>query len=294
MNKIHTHLNRSHPIHTWLRFFPVLVFLLLAAFRGEAQLRTTPSTRIVSGDGTLSEILWALGLGKNIVGVDVTSTFPESLEKLPKIGHNRTISAEGVIALKPDIVVLTDKSMIKPEVASQLRQTGIQVAIFKQEFSADGAKKLIREVADEFGIPTKATPILKRLESDLSLLPKKSVSKKVLFIYARGTGTLMVSGEGTAADRMIRLSGNVNAAQGFSEFKPLSPEALLAANPDVLLLFDSGLSSVGGIDGLLKVPGIAHTSAGKNRKIVTMDGLLLMGFGPRTGQAATELAHKVR
>lgn len=294
MNNTPTHPHRSDPVHTRLRFLLFLTFLMLAGFRGEAQLRTTSSTRIVSGDGTLSEILWALGLGKNIVGVDVTSTFPESLTKLPKIGHNRTISAEGVIALKPDIVVLTDKSMIKPEVASQLRQTGIQVVIFKQEFSAEGAKKLIRDVADEFGIPTKATPILKRLESDLSMLPKKSVSKKVLFIYARGTGTLMVSGEGTAVDRMIRLSGNLNAAQGFSEFKPLTPEALLAANPDVLLLFDSGLSSVGGIDGLLKVPGIAHTAAGKNRKIVTMDGLLLMGFGPRTGQAATELANKVR
>lgn len=273
------------------RFFLYLLFLLLTT-TVNAQVKLTPESRIVSGDGTISEILCGLGLEKYIVGIDITSSYPASLEKLPKIGHNRTISAEGIIALKPNIVVLSDQSMIKPEVISQLESTGKKVIVFKQEFSFEGTKKLIQTVANTFGVSKKAEPLIKKLDADLAKLPKKAVSKKILFIYARGTGTLMVSGEGTSVDKMIQLSGNQNAGKGFQDFKPLTSEALLAANPDVLLLFDSGLNSVGGTEGLLKLPGVAQTNAGKNKKVIAMDGLLLMGFGPRVGKAAAELASK--
>lgn len=273
------------------RFFLYLLFLLLTT-TVNAQVKLTPESRIVSGDGTISEILCGLGLEKYIVGVDITSSYPASLEKLPKIGHNRTISTEGIISLKPNIVVLSDQSMIKPEVISQLESTGKKVIVFKQEFSFEGTKKLIQTVANTFGVSKKAEPLIKKLDADLAKLPKKAVSKKILFIYARGTGTLMVSGEGTSVDKMIQLSGNQNAGKGFQDFKPLTSEALLAANPDVLLLFDSGLNSVGGTEGLLKLPGIAQTNAGKNKKVIAMDGLLLMGFGPRVGKAAAELASK--
>lgn len=268
------------------------LFLVLITGTANAQVKLTAESRIVSGDGTISEILCGLGLEKYIVGVDITSTYPASLEKLPKIGHNRTISAEGVIALKPTIVVLSDQSMIKPEVITQLESTGKKVIVFKQEFSFEGTKKLIQTVATTFGVSKKAEPLIKKLDADLAKLPKKATPKKILFIYARGTGTLMVSGEGTSIDQMIQLSGNQNAGKGFKDFKPLTSEALLMANPDVLLLFDSGLSSVGGAEGLLKVPGMAQTNAGKNKKIIAMDGLLLMGFGPRVGKAAEELASK--
>lgn len=269
----------------------LFLFLILTG-TANAQVKLTSESRIVSGDGTISEILCGLGLEKFIVGVDITSSYPATLEKLPKIGHNRTISAEGVISLKPTIVVLSDQSMIKPEVISQLESTGKKVIVFKQDFSFEGTKKLIQTVANTFGVSKKAETLIKKLDADLAKLPKKAAPKKILFIYARGTGTLMVSGEGTSIDKMIQLSGNQNAAKGFSDFKQLTSEALLTANPDAILLFDSGLSSVGGTEGLLKVPGIAQTNAGKNKKVIAMDGLLLMGFGPRVGKAAAELALK--
>ena len=103
----------------------------------------------------------------------------------------------------------------------------------------------------------------------------------------------MVAGQRTQLDEMIKLAGGENAVSGFEDFKPLTAESLVAANPDVILLFDSGLSSLGGIDGLLEVQGIGQTNAGKNRKVVEMDGQFLTGFGPRLGEAILELAKKI-
>jgi iron complex transport system substrate-binding protein len=248
--------------------------------------------RIVSTDGTLSEIVCELGLQSHIVGIDVTSTFPESLQKLPKVGHNRNISAEGILALNPDLVLVNEKGMIKNETVSQLKTAGKTVVIFKQEYSPEGTKKLIREVAAYFKLSKKGEDIIKKIETDLKGIKKSPTPHKILFIYARGTGSLMVSGEGTSVEKMIQLSGNENAGKGFKDFKPLTPEALLTANPDVILLFNSGLESVGNVEGLLHVPGIVQTNAGKSKKIITMDGQYLTGFGPRLGKAVAELAQK--
>ena len=250
--------------------------------------------RIVSTNGTLSEILVGLGLEKQIVGVDVTSTYPASLDKLPKIGHNRSISAEGIISLNPDVIVYTDQSMIPPAVLKQLQNTGKKVVLFKHELSKEGAVNLIREVGAYFNAKPQAEKMVKTLQADLAKIQTSKAPKKLLFIYARGTGTLMVSGTGTSLDKMFQLAGHKNAVQGFTEFKPLTAESLVTANPDVLVLFQSGLESLEGIDGLLRVPGIASTNAGRNRKIVTMDGQFLTGFGPRLGKAAQELSQKVK
>ena len=250
--------------------------------------------RIVSVNGTLSEIISGLGLESQLVGVDVTSTYPASLEKIPKIGHNRSISAEGIIALNPDIVIYTNQSMVAPVVIKQLNSSGKKVVEFKHEYSKEGAIKLIREVGAYFNASVQAEKLVKNLEADLAKIPKPAASKKLLFIYARGTGTLMVSGTGTSLDKLFLLTGNKNAAEGFTEFKPLTAESLVAANPDVLVLFSSGLESVEGAEGLMKVPGIANTNAGRNKKIIAMDGQLLTGFGPRLGKAAIELAQKVK
>lgn len=270
--------------------FSIGIFLVSLATPSHA----AKPLRIVSANGTLSEILVGLGLESQIVGVDVTSTYPASLEKIPKIGHNRTIAAEGIISLNPDVIIYSDQSMISPAVIKQLAATGKKLVLFRHELSKEGAIRLIREVGVYFNAKAQAEKLVKNLETDLAKVKKQTSSKKLLFIYARGTGTLMVSGTGTSVDRMFLLSGNVNAVTGFTEFKPLTSESLIAANPDVLVLFSSGLESLDGMDGLLKVPGVAMTNAGRNRKIVTMDGQFLTGFGPRLGKAVQELAQKIR
>lgn len=249
--------------------------------------------RIVSLDGTVSEILCELGLQSHLIGVDVTSTYPESLKSLPKVGHNRNISAEGVISLKPTLVLTTQFAGTKSEVIDQIKAAGIKVISFQQEYSVAGAKKLIQDVATTCQVGSKAKSILKKLDADLAQVKKAPNSPKVLFIYARGTGTMMVSGRGTQVAKMIELAGGVNATPDFENYKPLTAEALVTANPDVILLFDSGLESLGGNEGLLKVQGIAQTNAGATGWIIDMDGHLLSGFSPRLGKALQELALKL-
>jgi iron complex transport system substrate-binding protein len=249
-------------------FFAVLLLSLNRTWASK-------SLRIVSANGTLSEIIYGLGLEKQLVGVDVTSTYPASLDKVPKIGHNRSIAAEGIIALNPDVIVYTDQSMLSPSLIKQLNSSGKKVVEFKHEYTKEGAIKLIREVGAYFNAKPQAENLVRTLEADLAKITKPTSPKKMLFIYARGTGTLMVSGTGTSLDRLFSLTGNKNAVQGFTEFKPLTAESLLAANPDVLVLFSSGLDSVEGEMGLLKVPGIANTQEGIEKLLQWMDSCLL-------------------
>ncbi|MBO3270531.1 heme/hemin ABC transporter substrate-binding protein [Hymenobacter defluvii] len=265
-----------------------LLFLLLLLAATKPGQAAAPA-RIVSLSGTISEMVCDLGHQADLVGVDVTSTYPATLATLPKVGHTRSISAEGVLALRPTLVLGTTES-IKPEVAAQLRSAGVSVQLFKQEYSVAGTKKLVQEVASLLGATAQVPALTKKLDADLTKVQKPTKAPKVLFVYARGTGTMMVAGQGTSVEKVIQLAGGQNAAVGFSDFKPLTAEALVAANPDYLLLFDSGLESLGGKAGLLQVPGVAQTTAGRTGHIIEMDGQLLTGFGPRLGQAAAELA----
>lgn len=274
---------------------PLLKFclLLLGALLSMGLAHAAPTPRIVSLSGTVSEIICTLGRQGQLVGVDVTSTYPAALEKLPKVGHSRNISAEGVLALTPTLVIGTTESL-KPEVAAQLKSAGVAVQLFKQDYSVAGTRQLIKDVAAAFGASAQVLAVLKKLDAELAQAKKPAKAPKVLFIYARGTGTLMVAGTGTQAEKVIQLAGGQNAVTDFADFKPLTAEALVAANPDVLLLFDSGLASLGGTAGLQKIPGIAQTTAGKNGRVVEMNGQLLTGFGPRLGQAITELGQKLK
>ena len=270
-----------------------ICFLNLVLTSYNVKKKTGPSEeKIVSINGTTTEILCALGLEKNLVGTDITSTYPESIQKLPKVGHKRNLSAEGIVSLGPTMVIGLDKDL-KPELKQQLETAGIKVLLFKEEYSIQGSKNCINSIASYFGKTNEAQILIKKIDSDLLKVVKPKTSKKVLFIYARGTGTMMVAGSKTSVEKMIELAGGKNAITGFEDFKPLTSEALVASNPDVILLFDSGLQSLGGIEGLLKIQGVAQTNAGKNKKVIEMDGQYLTSFGPRVGSAVAELATKL-
>jgi iron complex transport system substrate-binding protein len=257
-----------------------------------ATIPVNEQTRIVSLNGSVTEALCALGLEPYIKAVDVTSTYPESMYQLPKVGHNRNLSAELILTHKPTIVIGT-KEFVKPELIEQLSGAGVPLITYNIEHSVESGKALIRKLADTFGMPEKATAVIEAIDHDIQQIQKPPQAPKVLFIYARGAGTLLAAGEGTAPHTMIRLAGGTNAAEGFSDFKPLTAEALVKANPDVILMFDDGLTSVGGMDGLLQIQGIRETNAGKNKQVIEMEGLFLTGFGPRTGKALDFLSKKL-
>ena len=277
----------------------VLAFMLGACHQNDSHKQEghlADSIKIVSLNGSVSEVLAGFGLAKNIVGTDITSTYPESLKSKPKVGHNKNINAEGVMALQPDLIVGI-KSQVSPALAAQFKAAGVKLLLVDQEFSVEGTKKLIHTLADSLHFTAKGDSIIKVLDSDLAAVkPVTDETKKpkVLFIYARGTGTLMVGGKGTQVEKAILLAGGRNAVTEFDDYKPLTAEALVNANPDVILLFDSGLESLDGVEGLLKIQGVKETNAGKNRKFVTMNGELLSSFGPRIGIAIKELAAKIK
>lgn len=252
----------------------------------------TAETRIVSLNGTTTEILCGLGLEKNIVGVDVTSTYPEAVNSIQKVGYGKNIAAEKVLALQPTLVVGLQES-IKPELAEQLRSAGTRVLLYSQEFSPEGTRQLIHGIADSLQLQEKKEQMLQQIDKDLAAKKQITTTPKVLFIYARGAGTLTVCGNKTAAQKIIELSGGKNAITGFDEYKPLTSEALVTANPDVVLMFTSGLQSLGGMDGFLKIPGMDQTNAGKNKRVIEMDGQYLTGFGPRIGQVITDLSKEL-
>lgn len=263
----------------------------------EMQEATLPdSTKIVSLNGALSEIVAGLGLENNVVGTDVTSQYPQSIANKPKVGHNRNLNAEGILALQPDVVIAMEKE-VPEQLVSQFKAAGIKLMLFNQEYTVDGTKSLIRRVGDSLMRAKQADSIIKQFDTELANVTTKvdtTKRPKVLFIYARGAGTMMVGGSGTQVEQVIKLAGGQNAVTDFAEYKPLTAESLVKANPDVILLFDDGLESLGGEKGLLAVQGVSQTNAAKNRKIVTMPGDLLTSFGPRLGQAITELSAKIK
>lgn len=248
--------------------------------------------RIISLNGTITEILVDLGQQQNIVGFDVTSTFPTDLKNTAtQLEHVNKINFEALLALKPTVVYIAVKDL-NDDLKNQLQTAGIKVVALDQDFSVEGTKKLIVEVASSLQIEdTKA--LLAKVDTDVSAVKAISPKPKVLFIYARGAANLFVAGEDTPMQKIIELAGGTNAVEGFKDFKPLTPEALLNSNPDYILLFDTGLQSMGGVDGILKIEGINQTTAGKKKQIIAMDGLLLTGFTPRVGQAIQELNTKL-
>lgn len=246
--------------------------------------------RIVSLGGALTELVYALGLGERLVGVDSSSVWPESARALPQVGYQRKISAEGVIALAPSLVLHSDAAGPASALA-RLREAGIPLAEFADPRDVAGARARIEALASRLDRVERGRELIDALDAELARLPEVADEQRprVLFLYARGADTLLVAGRSTAAAAMIELAGGRNALE-LDDFRPLSAEAVLAAAPELLLVTSRGLDSVGGSAGLLALPGIAQTPAGRNARILALDDLALLGFGPRTGGTLHELA----
>ncbi|MGG5507001.1 MULTISPECIES: heme/hemin ABC transporter substrate-binding protein [unclassified Myroides] len=248
----------------------------------------TSNERIVSLNGAITETLVDLGQRKNIVGIDITSTYPTDLNTTAaQLEHVNKINIEALMALKPTLVYIAKKDL-NDNLKKQLEDAKIKTVVIDQAYSVAGTKKLIQDVASSLNL-TDYEALLTKIDQDQAQLKTFENKPKVLFIYARGAANLFVAGNNTPMQNIIELAGGQNAVTGFDDFKPLTPEALLNSNPDYILLFDTGLQSMGGVDGVLKIEGLDRTNAGKNKKIIAMDGLLLTGFTPRIGTAITQL-----
>ena len=260
----------------------------------------TSSERIVSLNGSTTEILFALGVGENVVGCDASSTYPKNVrEKLPSVGYQYRLNVEGILSLKPTLVIGRD-DVKPPQVIEQLRMAGVTVLLLKEPRSFEAAKERLRTIGAAVGCQKQARELIAALDRDIEKLAEKLkaaradwTGQKALFLYLRGPQTAFVLGKDSAPGAMLEIVGAENAAGDIKGSKPMTAEAVITAQPDVYVLFTTGLESLGGVDGLLKLPGLAHTPAGRNRRIVTMSGQYLSGFGPRCGRAALDLFHGI-
>jgi iron complex transport system substrate-binding protein len=195
--------------------------------------------------------------------------------------------------LKPDIIIATTDAE-PPSAIAQLQTIGIEIVILDATPTVEAAKNRIKKLATLFNKEQTGELIISRLDNQLrqavSYTQKHQTKPKVLFLYSRAQASAMISGRDTSADEMIRLSGGQNVITGYEGYKPITAEAVVAAAPEIILLPENSLKSIGGIDQLLKLPGVNQTPAGQNRKIVTMEDLKLLGFTPRLGDAVCELA----
>jgi iron complex transport system substrate-binding protein len=248
-------------------------------------------SRIVVLNGDIAETVHTLGLGKNVVGVDTSATYPAKwVEGIQTIGYQRTLAAEGILSLRPTLVIGTPTAG-PPTTITQLRSAGVPVVIVPEFKALDAGSRKLRVVGRALGVPKRGEKLARQVEAQVALAKREVATTtqrpRVAFLYVRGTQVQMIGGKGSGADAMIEAAGgrDVGAASGIEGFKQLTAESLVAAQPEVLLLLTAGLQSVGGVDGLLRLPGVAQTPAGRNRRVVHFDDLLLLGLGPRTGKA---------
>jgi iron complex transport system substrate-binding protein len=250
--------------------------------------------RIIVITGDVAETIWALGLGGNVIATDTSVTYPPEAQRAPKIGYMRTLTAEGIIAARPSVII-GGESAGPPAVLEQLRGAGIPVVIVATPPTLAAPAQKIREIGAALGVPGPAEALATRTQSDIDAaraLAARAMSKpRVMFLNVRGNQVQQISGTGAPAQAIIEAAGGIDAgaAAGIGGYKPITPEALVAGQPDYYLLFQLGLDSVGGADGLLAIPGVAQTPAGQNRRILAYEDQLLLGLGPRTGQVLREL-----
>lgn len=272
-----------------MRLGPALAVLLALA---AAPLHAGEAQRIVSVGGTLTEIVFALGEGGRLVARDTTSGWPPEAEALPDVGYMRALSAEGVLSVAPDLI-LAEESAGPPEALELLRAASVPMALIPEPHGIAGIPQRIEDVADALGVPEKgaalAAGVAAQLAAAETAAAERPSRKRVLFVLSAQGGRIMASGTGTSADLILRLAGAENAVAGFEGYKPMTDEAVAAAAPDAILMMDRGGAFAITDDALLALPALVTTPAAASRAVVRMDGLLLLGLGPRTAQAAAEL-----
>ena len=252
---------------------------------------TLDASRIVTLGGAITEIVHAVGRGANVVGTDRSSLYPESILSGPRLDYFRQTSPEGVLALRPTLVLALDGTG-PPGVLDQIRSAGVAVVVLPEATDVASAEARVRRVGEVLGRAVQADAVVARMRRDLAAAEavRPAVAPRVLFVYARGAGVVLAAGTGGGPDGVLRLAGAENAVTAYAGYRPLTAEAVVTAAPDAIAVPAKSLESLGGIDGLLRQPGLAQTPAGRARRVVAVDDDLLLGFGPRVGQGVEALA----
>ncbi|MFD8978993.1 hemin ABC transporter substrate-binding protein [Streptomyces sp. NPDC059564] len=260
------------------------------------QVTVGSAERVIPLSGGLNEIVQTLGLGGQVVARDITATF-EQAASLPVVTRGHDVSAESVLSLRPTLV-LAEATTGPGEAVRQIRDAGVPVLVVSPAKALEDVPKRIDEVAAALGVKDAGTQLKQRTADRIAAarkdVPAASAKKpRVAFLYLRGTASVyLLGGSDSGAASLLEAAGAVDTGKESGlgkDFTPITSEALAAAAPDAILVMSKGLASVGGIDGLVRIPGVAQTPAGMDRRVVSVDDGVLLNYGPRTDQVLSSL-----
>jgi iron complex transport system substrate-binding protein len=250
--------------------------------------------RILPLDGDLAEVVFALGLGDDVVATDISATHPPAADALPEIGYQRALAPEPIIEFEPTILLATDIAG-PPETLDQLERLGFPVVMIPTEGTPSGPGEKIRAVAQALDVVDRGEQLAADVDAEIAAAIERADdapnAPRVGVLYLRGNNVQLLFGEGTDVHWIVEAVGATDISDdlGIVDTAPINSEALVAAAPDVLIVPERGLQSVGGVDGLLALPGVAGTPAGRDRRVLAYDDQLLLGNGPRTGELLDQL-----
>jgi iron complex transport system substrate-binding protein len=256
--------------------------------------QTPQFSRVVALANGSAEIIASMGHLDILVGRDIASDLP-SLDSVEVVTSGHQIVAEKILSLKPDLVLI-DESSGPTAALDVLRSTGIRIVKISEAWTLDDIERKVSEVAVAIGTIEDGIALTAALRNSTSSVTQISAGKRIAFLYLRGGSAIyLIGGKGSGTDSLIAAIGGIDAgAQKFENpFTPMTAEAIATLNPDVFLVMSKGLESVGGVDGLIALPGIAQTQAGKNRAIVAVDDSLLLSFGPRSYSLLAALSQSI-
>lgn len=254
--------------------------------------------RILSIGGAVTEIVYALKEEHRLVARDTTSTFPPQANELPDVGYMRALSPEGVLSVAPDLILAIEGAG-PPETIDVLKSSSASIVTIPSIDTEQGIIDIISIVGEALGVPEKASDLARKVSEDFQTTDEQVSKlgdverKKVLFVLSAQGGRILAAGSDTSADAIIKMAGGINVVQEFDGYKHLSDESVASAAPDVVLMMDRGGNHSISDEVLLSMPALQATPAAQTNSVIRMNGLLLLGFGPRTAEAVSKLNTKL-
>ncbi|MEN5163601.1 helical backbone metal receptor [Achromobacter kerstersii] len=257
-----------------------------------ASVHAAEPSRVVTLGGSVTEIVYGLGQGDRLVGDDQSSLYPEAATKLPRVGYYRAVPVEGVLSLKPDLVLASEQAG-PPEALKRLAGVGVRVITVSDAPSVDSLKSRIRAIAGALGVAAAGERMVEDVTQELARAEAIPATRARALLLINRTGSPQGAGRDTAANEVMQLAGLDNVLHDQQGYKPLSAEAMGALAPDLIVVTQASLEAGGGMEKFLSLPGIASTQAAAKRRVVVMDDLLILGMGPRLPLALTQLKQEV-
>ena len=276
----------------------ILILLLLISNVHANCNKAKNSNSIVVAGGSITEIIYFLNLQNKLVGVDVTSNYPLNAKKLPSIGYIRNLSIEGLLSLKPNLI-LAEESIGPPIIVKQLNKTSVEFRMIKNNYTIDGINEKFLCISKILDIEIKNNINYKKFVNNVkklkSFVKNNNKEKKdiLLILMMKGTSPI-IAGKNTSGHGFIKMIGQNNSMGKISGWKPVSSEQILIANPNYIIVTKRALKDFTSIEKFLKLPGISSTKAAKNKNVFIKDGMSLLGYGPRTINVAKEILINIK